>query len=96
MSEREDLDPKVWGSWFWLSMYSVAYSYPEKALPKEIKAAKEYYLSLQKLLPCENCREEYTKVCKQTKITSYLRSKKELLLSNNALLVIKEFLNNSC
>ena len=79
-SSRKDLEPKVWGEWFWMSMYSVAHSYPITANSKDIKAAKDFYTSLQYLLPCGACRDEYTKVLKNIPLGHNLRTQKDLFL----------------
>lgn len=79
MQNRRNLDPKIWGEWFWMSMYSVSYSYPSNPSSKEIMSAKEYFLSLQFLLPCGDCRDEYKKIVKQIQLQHHLLSRGDLL-----------------
>jgi len=78
-NNRINLDPMLWGEWFWMSMYSVAYSYPSKPSSIEIRSAKDYYSSLQYLLPCGECRDGYMKILRQIRLSHYLTSRNELL-----------------
>ena len=51
------LPPSCWGPPFWLTIHIVALAYSKKPSYGEKKAAKEFYESLQFILPCPICRE---------------------------------------
>jgi hypothetical protein len=55
------IDPLYWGPGTWKLFYSIAYTYPEKPSPVEKNAVFNFFTSLKILLPCEKCKDEYTK-----------------------------------
>ena len=53
--------PNVWGPFFWHTIHIAALGYPKEPSYTEKKAAKEFFESLQFMLPCGVCREHYAK-----------------------------------
>jgi len=51
------LPPSVWGPYFWLTIHTIALAYPKEPSYSDKKSAKEFFESLQFLLPCPICRE---------------------------------------
>ena len=58
MNEKYTL-PKNWGPHFWYVMECIAYNYPHNPSKSIIKDTKQFYILLQKLLPCEVCKYTY-------------------------------------
>jgi hypothetical protein len=73
------MPPEVWGPFFWHTMHLAALGYPEKPTYAQKKAAKEFYESLQFLLPCEVCRKHYSQNLALRPITPSLDSRTDLL-----------------
>lgn len=73
------LPPEYWGKSFWNMMYSVAYTYPSKPTQTQKNAAISFYSSLRKLIPCESCREHYTKLLSQSPIHNNILSRTTLM-----------------
>lgn len=72
------IPPEVWGPFFWHSMHIVALGYPMEPNYGEKKAAKEYFESLQMLIPCPLCRSHYTSHLAKIPIGPSLDSRKDL------------------
>lgn len=76
---RLKMPPAVWGPFFWHTMHLVALGYPENPSYAQKKAAKEFYESLQYLLPCETCRKHYSQNLAMKPVTPYLDRRSDLL-----------------
>lgn len=72
------LPPSTWGPFFWHTMHIIALGYPSKATYGHKKAAKEFYESLQFLIPCPICREHYSQFLQQNPITPFLDRRDDL------------------
>lgn len=72
------LPPQVWGPFFWHTMHITALGYPQEPTYTHKKAAKEFFESLQVLIPCPVCREHYADHLKELPITPHLDSRKDL------------------
>jgi hypothetical protein len=72
------LPPASWGPFFWHTMHIVALGYPSNPTYTDKKAAKEFYESLQFLIPCPICREHYSKFLQQQAITPSLDRRQDL------------------
>ena len=77
-SIRMHLPPQVWGPFFWHTMHIVAMGYPNEPTYTHKKAAKEFYESLQIVIPCPVCREHYAKHLKEMPLTAHLDRRKDL------------------
>lgn len=72
------MPPEVWGPFFWHTIHIVAMGYPEKPTYAQKKAAKEFYESLQYLLPCSVCRQHYAQHLAVAPITPHLDRRQDL------------------
>lgn len=72
------LPPTAWGPFFWHTMHIVALGYPSTPTYTDKKAAKEFYESLQFLIPCPICREHYSKYMKEQAISPFLDRRQDL------------------
>lgn len=72
------IPPTVWGPFFWHTMHLVALGYPTAPTYSEKKAAKEFFESLQHLIPCPLCKLHYQGHLKELPISPSLDSKQDL------------------
>ena len=72
------LPPAVWGPLFWHTIHIVALGYPNSPSYAHKRAAKEFYESLVLLIPCEVCREHYTKNLATHPISPHLDRRDDL------------------
>jgi len=54
-----NIDPTVWGPHLWKYMHLMTLSYPDTPTTIDKDNFKAFFLSLQNVLPCENCRENF-------------------------------------
>jgi hypothetical protein len=53
------IPPETWGPFFWNTIHIAALGYPGEPSHSHKKAAKEFFESLQVLIPCPICRDHY-------------------------------------
>lgn len=74
-----EFPPNVWGPFFWHTIHIVALGYPSSPSYIDKKSAKDFYESLQFLIPCPICREHYRSHLQELPITPSIDTKKDLL-----------------
>lgn len=72
------LSPQIWGPLFWMTIHIVALGYPKKPTYGDKKAAKEFFESLQYLLPCSECRGHFRELLVKNPITPHLDRRDDL------------------
>jgi len=72
------IPPEVWGPFFWHTIHIVALGYPQTPEYSDKKAAKEFYESLQNLIPCPICRQHYVSHLTKLPIGPSLDNRKDL------------------
>ena len=56
------MTPDVWGPIFWRTMHIVSLGYSPNPTEQEQTATKQFYESLQYVIPCPICREHYSHI----------------------------------
>lgn len=72
------ISPNVWGPFFWNTMHLSALGYPSQPTYADKRAAKEFFESLTRLIPCAICREHYTAHLKEMPISASLDTRQDL------------------
>ncbi len=54
------MNPNIWGPHAWVFLHSITMSYPDNPSSEEKQAAKNFVSSLEYLLPCTQCKENFT------------------------------------
>ena len=73
-----NIPPTVWGPFFWHTIHIAALGYPQEPSYTHKKAAKDFFESLQVMIPCAICREHYAEHLKAYPISPHLDSRKDL------------------
>lgn len=73
------LPPDIWGPIFWYTIHIVALGYPPIPSAEQKTAAKQFYESLQYLIPCPICREHYAQHLKDLPVDSATQSRSDLI-----------------
>ena len=73
------LKPNIWGPHGWKFMHYVSLGYPENPTIDNKNRYKNFYYSLQDVLPCEKCRENYKKNILEYPIDDHLDNKDSLV-----------------
>lgn len=56
-----EMPPTIWGPFFWNTIHIMTLAYPKDPDEQTQQAAKNFFYSLQYLLPCDICKEHYKK-----------------------------------
>jgi hypothetical protein len=75
-----NLNPKVWGPHAWFFLDSIVLSLPNKLNDEQKNIYKNFFTSLQYILPCEGCRNHYTENLKKYPLTDQILSNKENMI----------------
>ena len=70
--------PSVWGSSAWKFLHTIALSYPSKPTQQDKSDYRDFFLSLDKILPCETCAGHFEANKKLHDINKYLDGPHEL------------------
>ena len=54
------MDPSIWGKHGWKFIHFVAQGYPDKPSQEQKLQYKNFFNSIQYVLPCSFCRDHYT------------------------------------
>ncbi len=55
------MNPKIWGPHAWIFLHSITFNYPNNPTNETKKHYKIFFESLQYVLPCDNCKNNYKK-----------------------------------
>jgi len=72
------IPPEAWGPFFWHTMHIAALGYPTNPSYAHKKAAKEFFESLQMLIPCPICQDHYKEFLEKYPITPQLDRRSDL------------------
>lgn len=75
-----NLNPTVWGPRGWFFIDSIVLSLPNKLNYEQKNIYKNFFTSLQDILPCEGCREHYKQNLIKYPLTDEVLSKKENMI----------------
>lgn len=70
--------PYLWGKHGWIFFSHVALSYPKNPTIEEKQAYKNFFMSIEHILPCEKCSVNYKKHIAELPIDNYLENKDTL------------------
>lgn len=74
-----NFDPKVWGASFWYMLHTITFGYPDNPNYIQQRGYHDFFVNLQHVIPCLECRKHYTKHIQEQPITPYLSSKANLI-----------------
>jgi hypothetical protein len=55
LSGKSNINPKLWGPYFWQTFHFAAFGYPKNPNSSDISAYKTFYINFMKILPCDKC-----------------------------------------
>ena len=73
------LQPNIWGPHGWKFIHYVSLGYPDNPTIDDKNLYKNFYYSLQDILPCEKCRINYKKNIMENPIDPHLENKDSLV-----------------
>jgi len=72
--------PEYWGKYGWGFFHMVAKDYPENPTDEDKEHYRDYYTSIQYVLPCSKCRLNYKNHLKKLPITDEVLSNRQNLI----------------
>jgi hypothetical protein len=67
----------VWGPALWHSLHTISFNYPVNPTEKHKKDYYNFFKSLQDILPCKYCRDNYTKNLEKLPLTIQVLQNRE-------------------
>jgi hypothetical protein len=73
------MNPEIWGPNAWIFLHTITLNYPNNPSIYDKQYYKNFFMSLQTVLPCEWCSKNYKLHITKYPIDNYLNSKKDLV-----------------
>ena len=73
------MNQNIWGSTLWFSLHTISMNYPNNPTYIEQKDYKNFFISLENVIPCRICRKNYQRHLKEHPIDNHMGSRKELV-----------------
>ena len=73
------MEPNIWGPGAWLFLHSITLNYPKEPTEQDKKIYSDFFHSLQNILPCSICRENYKIHLNNNPINFNLKNKNDLV-----------------
>lgn len=67
---RQNFDPSIWGPHAWFFLETITMAYPDEPDKNDINNTKLFFNSLQYVIPCDKCRNNYKKHLSQFPLTN--------------------------
>lgn len=72
------MNQNIWGPHLWFILHTITINYPLKPTEDDKKNYKNFFLSLEKVIPCNICKKNYKRHIKEIPIDDKLNSRKDL------------------
>lgn len=78
-NQKQSIKPSIWGPHGWKFLHYVSLGYPNNPTEEDKRNYKNFYTSLQHILPCAKCAHNYSHNLKQYPIDNHLGSRDTLI-----------------
>jgi hypothetical protein len=78
-NQKQSIKPNIWGPHGWKFLHYVSLGYPSKPTEEDKRNYKNFYTSLQHILPCAKCASNYSHNLKKYPIDNHLSSRDTLI-----------------
>lgn len=79
LSGKYNINPKLWGPYFWQTFHFTAFGYPEKPNETDKFAYKTFYIHFMKILPCDKCSVSSQEIIDTFSLETALDSRESLI-----------------
>lgn len=79
LSGKSNINPQLWGPYFWETIHFTAYGYPENPTDLDKKTYRDFYDNMMKILPCDKCTQSAQTLFEKINIDDFLDSKNNLI-----------------
>ena len=73
------MNQNIWGSSMWFSLHTITMNYPNVPTYVDKQDYKNFFVSLQYVIPCSVCRKNYQRHLKELPIENALESRQKLV-----------------
>ena len=73
------MNQNIWGPTLWFSLHTITMNYPNQPTFLQQKDYKNFFTSLQYIIPCKICRKNYQRHLIEHPIDNSLKSRKSLV-----------------
>jgi hypothetical protein len=73
------MNQNIWGSSMWFSLHTITMNYPNFPTYVDKQDYKNFFVSLQYVIPCSVCRKNYQRHLKELPIENALESRQKLV-----------------
>ena len=73
------MEPNIWGKHAWIFLHSVSMNYPDNPSKLDKDRYKNFFESIQYILPCEICKTHYANHINKIPINTALNSRRDLV-----------------
>lgn len=79
LSDKSNINPKLWGPYFWQTFHFTAFGYPEIPNASDKTAYKTFYIHFMKILPCNKCSVSSQEIIDTIVLDKALNSREALI-----------------
>lgn len=79
LSGKSNINPKLWGPYFWQTFHFTAFGYPENPNKSDKSAYKTFYIHFMKILPCDKCSVSSQEIIEINLLEKALESRETLI-----------------
>lgn len=79
LSGKSNINPKLWGPYFWQTFHFSAFGYPKNPNSNDISAYKTFYINFMKILPCDKCSVSSQEIINGDDLNKALISRETLI-----------------
>jgi hypothetical protein len=73
------MNQNIWGSHLWFSLHTITFTYPITPTLIDQNNFKNFFVSLQNVIPCSICQKNYKRHLLEHPIDKHLNSRKDLV-----------------
>lgn len=73
------MNQNIWGPHLWFSLHTISFNYPIKPTNNDKQYYKNFFISLENVIPCSVCKKNYIRHLKEHPIDDYLDNRKKLV-----------------
>lgn len=73
------MNQNIWGSHLWFSLHTITFSYPLNPSNKDKEYYKNFFHSMQHVIPCSICKKNYKRHLIEHPIDDHLNSRKKIV-----------------
>jgi hypothetical protein len=73
------MNQNIWGPHLWFSLHTISFNYPLNPSDSDKENCKNFFKTLQYVIPCSVCKKNYIRHLKELPIEKYVENRKALV-----------------